>query len=80
MSQRYTYHYYAITQTTPGEIIHLDGMVTRDSPILTMEHYAGVKQRIAELGEDKFDPAKLTICSLSLIHTGPLTFQQGVSQ
>lgn len=61
---RYIYHYHAI-YSTGFSTVHLDGVITAAySPIDSMDRYREIKQVIDAPNADK-----LTITSLSLLHT-----------
>lgn len=60
---KYVYHFYAMRQRTDGSVTHIDGVFTRESPIITGDDYNGVKTAIVEDGRN------WTLCSLSLLST-----------
>lgn len=61
---KFIYHYCAKSAVAPHAVI--DGVVTVNEPILTMEQYREVKKLVC--GDD-MDPRKTSIISLSLLGT-----------
>lgn len=62
------YHYHAITQTTVGTIINMDGIVDMRNPIVTMKDYRYLKKLISEIdGVVICSPDNMTICSLTVL-------------
>ena len=57
---KYIYHYYAMRQTVPGKIAHLDGILIRKTPVTNYDEYGSVKEAIDGVGN-------LTLCSLTLL-------------
>ncbi len=58
----YVYHYHAMKQTDTCQIVNLDGLIHRDTPLTEYDQYKQLKADI-----DSEDSEKLTICSLTLI-------------
>lgn len=68
MSGKYIYHYHAHFWGGGYKESHIDGIITRETPILSIEDYAAVKQSM----RDTFDVCLvkyplMTINSMSLL-------------
>ena len=63
----YVYHYHAQIQNSYSTLTNIDGIALLEYPVDSMDVYEKIKKAIAN--KDKYDYEKLTICSLSLIHT-----------
>lgn len=64
MSDRWIYHYHGFCQE-PDREIHIDGIATSDTPVLTMDDYRRIKKVI--VGDTIPDPDKMTITSFTLL-------------
>ena len=62
MSNKYIYHYHATFQLQANTITNIDGILTCDREIDSMDRYAEVKKLIAG---DYLPADKIIICSLS---------------
>ena len=62
----YIYHYNALYQTQAGSIHHIDGIATSGKPIMDYDSYKRLKLEIAG---DSIPVDKLTLSSLTLLHT-----------
>jgi len=62
------YHYHAIQQIHQSAIVNIDGILRLTKPVLNMSDYEMVKSLICGMDSpQKFEPKKLTICSLSYL-------------
>lgn len=65
----YVYHYHGMLQKSLEVMMHLDGILTCEKKIDSMERYHDVKKVIAD--DNNADESKLIICSLSVLHKDP---------
>jgi hypothetical protein len=69
MGKTFNYHFYAMDQSLPGCITHVDGVARLPVLLATGDDYLALKVLISETYE-LADPLKLVICSLTLLSGG----------
>lgn len=69
---KYTYHFYAISNSDFGSGKHMDGIINRKTLLTTWKEYQELREDIAE--EHSVKVETVTICSLTLLHqdNGPI--------
>lgn len=66
MGTDYIYHYCAMRQETPGQVVYNDGTVTCKTPIDSSDRFAAVREVIAaEIG---IESSAFSITSLTLLN------------
>jgi hypothetical protein len=67
---KYIYHYHATYQKVPGEIEHIDGIITAENPIDSIARYRETKKNLEKtIDVDGIDSEKIIVESLTLLHT-----------
>lgn len=69
MSERFIYHYHAVSRERPDREIYIDGLLNCGTEILTMADYRRIKQVIVTdmAKDDGIDVKGLSVTSLTLL-------------